>query len=61
MYAVNQLHVLGPLKHLQITGTALGMNITAGTELCLAVINMTGTNYTGIVGDVTRLTIQRVK
>jgi hypothetical protein len=62
MYTISQVQVLGPLKHLQLTGSALGMNIAQGTELCLRVVNMTGRDYTtNIVGDVTRMTIQRVK
>jgi hypothetical protein len=59
-YAVDQLNVVGPLKHLDITTTLSGVPLAAGTQLCLRVLNATGVNYTPISGDVYRLSIQRV-
>lgn len=62
VYCANTLVIpTFPLKHISMSGDALGMNITAGTQLCLKVMNASAYNYTSIVGDVVRLVVQRVK
>jgi len=49
------------LKHLDITASATGMDLTAGLQLCVKVLNQTGINYTSYSGDAVRFAIQRIK
>jgi hypothetical protein len=60
-YAVDYMTVTKIMKHVDITGSALGMQIAAGTELCLKIVNLSTFNYVSVAGDVQRFAIQRVK
>lgn len=60
-YCVDSIAFNQPNRHADMTGTSLGMNITAGTQLQLNILNTSNVNYTPIVGDVARMVIQRVK
>lgn len=44
----------------QVSGAAFGIQLTAGDELALKVINASTTNYTTVTGDVVRLTARKV-
>lgn len=61
LYASNTFTCTGTQKHMSVNGTALGMNINAGTQLILKVILCTPYNYTPVIGDVARMVIQKVK
>ncbi len=61
-YCVNTFTVGSQsLRHVDITGQNLGMNLTAGLELQFNVLNLTDVNYTSFAGDVARMVIRRVK
>lgn len=60
-YAVNTMSVGIPVRYIDITGQALGMNITAGTQLKLNILNLTDVNYVTDPGDVARFVVQRVR
>jgi hypothetical protein len=53
--AVNQI-----VRHIDITGQALGIELTAGTQLKFNILNLTNVNYTFWSGDVARWGVQRV-
>ena len=48
-------------KHLDITGSNEGVSITAGTQVALRIINVTDKNYVSKVGDVAKMSIQRIR
>jgi hypothetical protein len=60
-YAVNTMTVGVPVRYIDITGQALGMNITAGTQLKLNILNLTNVSYVTDTGDVARFVVQRVE
>ena len=61
-YAVDAMTVTQITRHIDITGSALGMNITSGTQLKLNILNMSDVDYdVPFPGDVARMVIQRVK
>ena len=61
-YAVNTFTVgASVVRHVDITGQALGMNITAGTRLQLNILNLTDVDYVTFAGDVARFVVQRVR
>lgn len=60
-YCANFITIGGPIIRLDVTAQAMGMQINAGTELCVKVWNLTGFDYTGFEGDVLRFSVQRVK
>ena len=61
-YAVNTCSVgASVLRHIDITGQALGMNLTAGIRLQLNVLNLTNVDYISYFGDVARFVVQRVR
>lgn len=47
--------------HCDVTGSNLGQNISAGTQLVLKVINVTNKAYLSKVGDVSKMSIRRVR
>jgi len=49
------------LRYVEVTGTILGIPITAGDQLCLRALNLSDVSYVSYVGDVARMTIQKVK
>jgi hypothetical protein len=53
--------VIGPEKHIDISGSIIGLNLNEGTQMCLKCINSTGVNYTAFSGDVVRLEVQRIR
>jgi hypothetical protein len=60
-YAVDTCSVVEPLRFIDITGSALGFNLTTGTQLVFKALNLSTIPY-GIrhEGDVARMVIQRV-
>lgn len=60
-YCGNWISATQNLKHIDITATATGMALTAGTQLCVKVLNQTFDNYTPVTGDVIRFAIQRIR
>lgn len=60
-YAVDMGTINQVTRHVDITGSALGMNITAGDRLILKILNCSDVDYVGYAGDVARLVIQRVR
>jgi hypothetical protein len=60
-YAVNTMAITNVVRHIDITGQALGMNLNAGLQLQLNILNLTDVNYTTFVGDVARFVVQRVR
>ena len=59
-YCGNWISPSQTLKHIDITATATGMEITAGVQLCVKVLNQTSVTYAPVVGDVIRFAIQRI-
>lgn len=49
------------LRYVEVTGTILGIPITAGDQLCLRALNLSNISYATYVGDIARMTIQKVK
>ena len=49
------------LRYVEITGTILGLPITAGDQLCLRALNLSNVAYFSNASDVARMTIQKVK
>lgn len=60
-YCVNNFTINNISKHASISGQAIGLRITSGTQLCLKVINLTDYDYTSTSGDLVRLSIERVR
>lgn len=60
-YAGQWITLMRTQKHIDITAQAVGMQITAGTQLCLKVMNLTGINYISQAGDVVRFSVQRIR
>lgn len=60
-YCANFMTVMGIQKHIDITAQAIGINITAGTQLSVKVLNQTGYAYAPLTGDVIRFTVERIK
>jgi len=60
-YCGNYITITRIMKHIDISGASLGMPITAGTQLCLKIVNISGIDYTSFEGDAQRLVIQRIK
>lgn len=60
-YCVNSVTFNQANRHADIAGTALGMNINAGTQLVLKVLNTSNVSYTSDNSDVARLVIQRAR
>jgi hypothetical protein len=48
-------------KFIDITGSALGINLTVGAQLQLNILNLSDVAYTATAGDVARFSIQKVK
>lgn len=48
-----------PQKHIEITGSMFGVQLTIGEELGLFVTNATGIDYTAVAGDVIRWSARR--
>ena len=60
-YAINTMTVgISVVRHIDITGQALGMRILAGTQLQLKMLNLTNVSYVSSSGDVARFVVQRV-
>jgi len=59
-YCINNFSPVVIEKHASINGS-FTRNFTAGTQICLKVINLTNYNYTSESGDVVRFSVQRVK
>jgi hypothetical protein len=59
-YCVNNFSATVIQQHASINGS-ITRNFTAGTQLCVKVINLTNFNYTTQSGDVVRFFVQRVK
>ena len=49
------------LRYVEVTGTILGLPITAGDQLCLRALNLSNVAYFSNASDVARMTIQKVK
>jgi hypothetical protein len=48
-------------RHVDITGSAIGLNLTVGAQLQLNILNLSDVAYTATAGDVARFSIQKVK
>jgi hypothetical protein len=59
-YAINTMAVNQIVRHIDITGQALGIELTAGTQLKFNILNLTNVNYSFWAGDVARWGVQRV-
>lgn len=55
----NNITPVVTLKHLDITGSVT-TQFTAGTQLCLKVMNTTNYDYTSVSGDIVKMFIQRI-
>ena len=58
---VSTMAITNIMRHVDITGSALSMNITAGTQYYLNILNMSDINYLPHNGDVARFSVQRVR
>lgn len=59
-YAINTMAVNQIVRHIDITGQALGIELTAGIQLKFNILNLTNVNYSIRLGDVARWGVQRV-
>lgn len=59
-YAINTMAVNQIVRHIDITGQALGIELTAGIQLKFNILNLTNVNYSFWAGDVARWGVQRV-
>jgi hypothetical protein len=59
-YCINSFTPVVIMKHATINGSFTRF-FSAGTEICLKVINTTAYDYTAVTGDTARMSIQRVK
>jgi len=60
-YCANWMTITGIQKHIDITAQAMGIQIAAGTQLSVKVLNQTGFNYTSTTGDGIRFSVERIK
>ena len=60
-YTVSSMTLNQATRHIDITGSALALNLTAGLQLQLNIINISDQDYTASSGDIARLSIQRVR
>ncbi len=58
-HCVNNTTPVVTLKHLDITGSVT-TQFTAGTQLCLKVMNTSNYDYTSVSGDIVKMFIQRI-
>ena len=49
------------LRYVEVTGTILGIAITAGDQLCLKALNLSDVDYVTDADDIARMIIQKVK
>jgi hypothetical protein len=60
-YAINTCSVgISVIRHIDITGQALGVRLVQGLQLKLMMLNLTNVNYVSSSGDVARFVVQRV-
>ena len=60
-YVVSSMTLNQVTQHVDITGSATGLNLTVGTHLQLNILNLSDVAYTATAGDVARFSIQKVK
>lgn len=60
-YVVSSMTLNQVTRHIDITGSVLALNLTAGLQLKLNILNMSNVAYTPYSGDVARLSVQRVR
>lgn len=60
-YTVSSMTVNRTVRHIDVTGSLLAINLAAGIQLQLNILNMSDYHYTPHAGDVARLSIQRVR
>lgn len=60
-YCANSFTLNNISKHVSISGQAIGLQLTAGAQLCLKVINLTDFDYTSTAGDLVRMSIERIR
>jgi|688.fasta_scaffold09180_9 hypothetical protein len=60
-YVVSSATLNQVTQFVDITGTALGLDLTVGAQLQLNILNLSDVAYTATAGDVARLSIQKVK
>jgi hypothetical protein len=60
-YVVSSATLNQVTQFVDITGTALGLDLTVGVQLQLNILNLSDVAYTTTVGDVVKLSIQKVK
>lgn len=61
IYAASTVAIGNITPYVYLNGCMLGSTLTAGTQLCLKIINFTNVPYTSTSGDAARMTIQKVK
>jgi hypothetical protein len=60
-YVVSSATLNQVTQFVDITGTALGLDLTVGAQLQLNILNLSDVAYTATAGDVAKLSIQKVK
>ena len=61
IYVASTVAIGNITPYVYLNGCMLGSTLTAGTQLCLKIINFTDVPYTSTSGDAARMTIQKVK
>ena len=61
IYTASTCGITNILRTVNVSGTSLGVNLTAGDQLCLTAVNFSDISYTATSGDVARMTIQKIK
>lgn len=62
VYCADYVTIMGAQKHIDVSSQIIGVQLTAAiSTIAVKVINQTGYNYTSVVGDDIRLSIQRIK
>jgi hypothetical protein len=61
VYVSSTCGITNILRYVEISGTALGVDLTAGTQVCLIAVNFSDISYTSNPSDTARITIQKIK
>jgi hypothetical protein len=60
VYAANNFYPSVPQLYADINGAQWGVELVAGDQLCLRIINTSGVNYSPQTGDYVRFSIQKI-
>lgn len=59
-YCSNFSEMNNKMEKVQVAGSALGVPLTAGDQLCVKILNVSTTNYTTVAGDIVQFSARKV-